>query len=544
MTRSTPISRLVRKVAPILAIICGFVSLMVYLFFFEFVFSAKLYLGAACVFAGLWAFSSRDSIRRSFEKTFAAGVPSFVLDTASVVVIVALVFSIADNHKAVFDLTINRSFTLSPFSERVIEGLDRRIEIIGFVRGDDPRITMARDLLSQYDTASDRIDTRIIDPGASPAEAARYGRNVESRIMVRCGSRQEWSGSWREQSITGLIVRATSAVQPKVRFLTGHGERPISGGAPSGLSQAAQYLRFDGFDVTPLDVLSGRQVPTDASVVVAAAPIVDLLPPEVAAMRDYLASGGKMLLLVEPDGAATFSQLLEDIGLEVLSGEVIDPASNVFNDPCTPAVSRTGQLANPIAAGLPAVFFPGASPIKALKSRSTEVDLDGILVSSPASYMLSGDGRPGSEPILGPFYLSASVEAPAAFFEKPPRVAPPNSTAEKGEAPSLLSHPGVVEQLRRARRVVGEKRARLVVIADADFASNRFIDELGNRQLFTSSVKWLAESDDIASIPSKSRRSGRMVLTSLDLNVIKFVSIVLFPLLPLLAGGVVWWRRR
>ncbi len=544
MTRSTPSSRLVRKVAPVLAIICGFVSLMIYLFFFEFVFSAKLYLAAAFVFACLWALSSRESISRSFRKLLAAGVLSFVLDTASVVVIAAVVFSITDNHKAVFDLTVNESFTLSPFSEKVIEGLDRQIEIIGFVRADDPRITTARDLLSQFDTASDRIDTRIIDPDASPAEAARYGRNLEGKVVVRYGTRQEWSASWREQSITGLIVRATNASRPRVCFLTGHGERPISGGAPDGLSQAAQYLQFDGFDATSLNLLSGRRIPTDASVVVASAPSVDLLPTEVKAMRDYLASSGSMLLLIEPDGAATFAQLLNEVGLEVLPGEVIDPACNVFNDPRSPAVSRAGQLSNPIAAGLPAVFFPGASPIKPLKSRSAEVDLDGILISSPQSYVLSGDGRPGSEPILGPFYLAASVEAPAAFFEKPSREEPPASPPEKGEAPSLLSHPGVVEQMRRARRLAGEKRARLVVIADTDFASNQFIDELGNRQLLISSVKWLAESDDVVSIPHKSRRSGRIVLTSLDLNVIKFVSIVLFPLLPLLAGAVVWWRRR
>lgn len=544
MTPPTALSRLVRKVAPVLAIICGFVSLMVYLFFFEFVFSAKLYLGAACFFAGLWALSNRESIRRSFEKTFAAGVWSFAVDVAAVIVIAALLFKIADNHKVVADLTVNQTFTLSETSERVIESLDQQVEIIGFVRGDDPRITIARDLLSQYDIASDYIHTRIIDPDASPAEAGRYGRDVEGRIMVRSGSRQEWSSSWREQSITGLVVRVRSTMRPIVCFLTGHGERPISGAAPFGLSQATQYLKFDGFDVTPLDILSGHQVPTDASVVVAAAPSVNLLPAEAESLRDYLASGGAMLLLIEQRGAALIPQLLEEVGLEVLSGEVIDPASNVFSDPRSPAVSKAGQLSNPIAAGLPAVFFPGASPIKPLKSRPLELDLDGILASSPASYVLSENNRPGSEPILGPFYLAASVEAPAAFFDKPSSAAHPDSPSKPNEAPSLLSHPGVLDQLRKARRLSGQRRARLVVIADADFASNQFIDELGNRHLFISSVKWLAESDDIASIPSKSRRLGRLVLTSLDLNVIKFVSIVLLPLLALLAGGVVWWRRR
>ena len=229
MMSTTPISRLVRKVAPVLAIICGFVALMIYLFFFRLVFSAILYLVAACVFAGLWALTRRESIGRSFRKLFAVGVLSFALDIASVVVIAAVLFSIAENHRAVFDLTVGESFTLSSSSMKVIERLDRQVEIVGFVRGDDPRATVARDLLSQYDIASDRIDTRIVDPDANPAEAARYGRDVEGKVMVRCGAKQEWSGSWREQSITGLIVRAVSDSRSMVCFLTGHGERPISG---------------------------------------------------------------------------------------------------------------------------------------------------------------------------------------------------------------------------------------------------------------------------------------------------------------------------
>lgn len=544
MTSLVAISRLVRKVAPVLAIICAFVSLMIYLFFFEFVFSAMLYLAAACVFAGLWVLSNRSSFGRSLRRMSAAGVLPFVLDTASAIVIVAVLFSIADNHKAVFDLTVNETFTLSPSTIKVIERLDRPVEIIGFVRGDDPHITTARDLLSQYDAVSDRIDTRIIDPDASPAEAARYGRNAQGRVLVRCGDRQEWSASWREQSITGLIVRATSALRRKVCFLTGHGERPVSGAGPDGFSQAAEYLEFEGLDAAPLEFLSGQRVPTDASVVVAAALKVDLMPAEMAALRDYMASGGGMLVLLEPNGPATLSQLLDEVGLEVLPGEVIDPASNVFNDPLTPAVSRAGQLSNPIADGLPAVFFPGASAIKPLRSRSAEIDFEGFLISSPTSYSLSAEGQPGAEPILGPFFLAASVEAPASFFRKSRKIEPTGTLVGANEAPSSPPRPEVLVQLDRATRLAGQKRARLVVVADADFASNRFIDELGNRQLFVSAVKWLAETEDVASIPQKSPRLGRMILTSLDLNVIKFVSIVLFPLMPLMVGGVVWWRRR
>ncbi|HUT03410.1 MAG TPA: Gldg family protein [bacterium] len=536
--------RALGRVSPALAVLCGFVALMIYLFFLQFVFSAKLYLGAACVFAGLWALSRRESIERSFKKVLAAGALSFALDVASAAAIVVLSFYIFNQHKRVLDLTVNDSFTLSRFSQSMIAKLDRDIEMIGFLRANDPRITQAKDLLSQYDIASDLIKTRIIDPELSPTETARYGRDVQGKIMVRGGTNEEWSSSWQEQSVTGLIVRATSDSRPGIYFLSGHGERSVLGSAPTDLSQAAQYLRFDGFEVARLDLTSGQRVPTNASVVVLAAPTANFLPTESESLEDYLSHGGRMLFLLEPDMPDGVSQLLAQLGLRTLGGEVIDPASNVFHDPRTPAVTGTGKLGHPIATGLAGVFFPGASPIAPLKTRSPDVDVRGILLSSPASYVMSEDSDRGSEPILGPFYLAVSAEAPANALGLASKKEGRNSTAEGRGAPGLPSHPGLLKGMRRAKKIAGGKYARIVAIADVDFAANRFIDQFGNAQLVLSAVKWLSQSDEIVSIPHKGRRLGRMVLTSIDLNVIKFISIVLLPLSVAAAGAIVWYRKR
>nr|HDM59930.1 hypothetical protein [Bacillota bacterium] len=544
MTAGKTLLRSLGKVSPILAVLCGFVALMIYLFFLQFVFSAKLYLAAACVFAGLAALSRRESIARSFKKVIAAGALSFTLDIVSAAAIVVLAFAIFEQHRTVLDLTVNETFTLSRFSQSVIAKLNKNIEMIGFLRADDPRITQARDLLSQYDVASDLIKTRIIDPELSPTEAARYGRDAQGKIMVRCGSREEWSSSWREQSVTGLIVRVTSDSRPAIYFLSGHGERSIVGSALTDLSQAAQYLRFDGFDAAALDLTSGESVPTNASVVVLAAPKANFLPVETGALENYLSHGGRMLFLLEPKMPVAISQLLAEVGLKTLGGEVIDPVSNVFHDPRTPAVTRPGRLRHPIATGLAGVFFPGASPITRLKTRSPEVDIRGILLSSAASYVMSEDSKRGSEPILGPFYLAVSAEAPASALELAGKDEARSLAPEGRGTPGLQSHPGFEAAMRRARKALRGRYARIVAIADADFASNRFIDQFGNAQLFLSAVKWLSQSDEIMSIPHKSRHLGQMVLTSLDLNVIKFVSIVLLPLVAAAAGAIVWYQKR
>lgn len=544
MTARKKALRALGRVSPALAVLSGFVALMIYLFFLRLVFSAKLYLVAACVFAGLWALARRESIARSFKKVLAAGALSFALDVASAAALVVLAFCIFEHHRTVLDLTVNDSFTLSRFSQSIIAKLDRDIEMIGFLRADDPRITQVKDLLSQYDIASDLIKTRIIDPELSPTETARYGRDVQGKIMVRGGTNEEWSSSWQEQSVTGLIVRATSDSRPGIYFLSGHGERSVLGSAPTDLSQAAQYLRFDGFEVARLELTSGQRVPANASVVVSAAPTANFLPAESESLEDYLSHGGRILFLLEPKAPAGVLQLLAEMGLKTLRGEVIDPASNVFHDPRTPAVTGTWMLGHPIATGLPGVFFPGASPITSLETCSPEVDVRGILLSSPASYVMSEDSERGSEPILGPFYLAVSAEAPASALELARKHEGGNSTVKGSGTPGLLSHPGLVKEMRKARKEMGGRHARIVAIADVDFAANRFIEQFGNAQLLLSAVKWLSQSDEVASIPHKGRRLGRMVLTSLDLNVIKFISIVLLPLSVAAAGAIIWYRKR
>ena len=543
MTSSSIVSSLGSKIAPAVAMLCAFIALCIYLFFFELVFSAKLFLFASLAFGVIWAVSRRASIGRALRRLFGAGAFSFAIEAISAVVILAVLLGISVNHKAAWDWTVNDSFTLSSSSMKLVKNLAQPVQIIGFLRSDDPRRTRARDLFAQYEQASDLIQTRIIDPDRNPAEAMRYGGDVYGRAVVRCAKREEWSSSWTEQSLSGIIARASSDYRQKVYFVTGHGEREIDTRVERSLSQAALDLTLENYDIARFEFPSQLPFPTDASVVILPAPRVDYLPDAVASLKSYLSSGGRILMLLEPGGAVPLSGTLSALGLDILPAQVIDPASHVFGDPNVPAISRAGQLASPIASGLPGVFFPGARAIRPSNSRPIEADSKGILLSSASSYAVRQGAPSGSEPIMGPFFLAASVESPVSLLERLWDDSGENQDALKAKQNRLM-HPNLAEQLRRAGKLGHGRYARIVVISDADFASNRFIDQLGNQQLFLAAVKWLSERDDIALIPRAANRESKLLLTSLELNVVKFVSIVLFPLLAAAVGAAVWWRRR
>jgi len=524
-------ARILCTVATPLAIFCAFLALCIYLFFLELVFSAELYLVAAAAFAVISAACRYRAIERAVGRLWRAGVISFAIDIISLAAIVAVLYLWAANHSKAFDLTVNNRFTLSQATRQILAKLDQPVGIIGFLSEKDPRIGIARDLLFEYRKASRLVSTRLIDPQTHPAEARRLGLKRYGMVLVSCGQRKEWSAVWDERSITGLIRRAVWPARQSIYFLTGHGERSVEGLGRQALSEAAQSLFFESFEVKTVNLLTSRAVPTDASVIVAAAPRLSYLTEELQLLRSYLSAGGRLLILAESYSAHVVNPIVRTLGARVMPLQVIDPARNVWGDARTPAVGRQTSSSIPVVAGLATTCFPGASPIRLRESRPLVLNAHGILRTSLTSYALPPDAKPGTEPIQGPFYLGATIEAPAEALAK--LLAGQPTAKTPGQARPTLPADAAPARF-----------SRIVVIGDADFASNGFIDRLGNEQLFVSSIKWLAEKHTIASIPAKPRRPDRLTLTNIELNVIKFVSIILLPLAVLMTGLAVSWKRR
>jgi ABC-type uncharacterized transport system involved in gliding motility auxiliary subunit len=85
---------------------------------------------------------------------------------------------------------------------------------------------------------------------------------------------------------------------------------------------------------------------------------------------------------------------------------------------------------------------------------------------------------------------------------------------------------------------------RLVLVGDADFAANEFVRSLGNGTLILNAVNWLAEEESLIAIGPKSTQPRNVFLSQVQANATLFVSVILIPLVLLLAGVVVWWQRR
>jgi len=85
---------------------------------------------------------------------------------------------------------------------------------------------------------------------------------------------------------------------------------------------------------------------------------------------------------------------------------------------------------------------------------------------------------------------------------------------------------------------------RVVVVGDADFASNALLGFQGNQDFFLNTVAWLAEDADLISIRAKEPDDQRLFLTQVQQQNVKWIALALIPGFFVVMGIATWWRRR
>ena len=84
-------------------------------------------------------------------------------------------------HPLRVDLSPERVYTLSPHARRILEGLDRDVHVTVFVRSEDARTPVLKDLLWRVGSASRRVRYNFVDLNRSPALA----RSVHASMARR-----------------------------------------------------------------------------------------------------------------------------------------------------------------------------------------------------------------------------------------------------------------------------------------------------------------------------------------------------------------------
>jgi ABC-type uncharacterized transport system involved in gliding motility auxiliary subunit len=360
------------------------------------------------------------------------------------------------------DLSPERRYVLSEHARQILAALDRPVELVAFLRADDPRNRDIEDLLGRIRAAAPQVDTRVRDLNRNPALARQYGVDAFGSVVVASGDLRRDVSNPTEQTLMAAIIQVTRPARRRVYFSAGHGERSIADrDRRSGYLSAQVALINELYEVDEVALDSQTPVPADAAALVVAAPRRDLPIGALRQIEAYLHRGGGVLVLLEPGNAApSLTALLRRYGIAVSDDIVLDDSDRMFaGDLLTLTVSERAPD-HPVTATLTAPpLMSGIRAIRAVASDSTASGAN-ILSSGPSSWQT---------PEL------AALDGAAAEF------VPGRDT--RGPVPVGVSV---------LVRGEGERRGRLLVYGDADFASNLLLDYLGNRDLLLNSVNWLS----------------------------------------------------
>jgi ABC-type uncharacterized transport system involved in gliding motility auxiliary subunit len=85
---------------------------------------------------------------------------------------------------------------------------------------------------------------------------------------------------------------------------------------------------------------------------------------------------------------------------------------------------------------------------------------------------------------------------------------------------------------------------RAVVIGDGDFLSNSFLGNGGNRALGERVFDWLLGDDKLVDLPPRGAPDRILQISQGKLSALSVGFLIVLPLLLLLIGGLIAWRRR
>lgn len=433
--------------------------------------------------------------------------------TVYILVVIAIVAGanwLANANNKSFDTTANKRFSLSDATKKTVENLKGDVNITYFDK--TSAFENARATLDRYKDLSSKIKLTFIDPEKKP-EIARLA-HVQSfgSIFVDYGNKHEEAKALSEEEITGALKRAMTSGVRTACFVSGSGEGSINDSEREGYSRFKDLLEKSSVKTKELPMLQKAEVDKDCTILVVNGPTHDYIPPVHDAIKKYVDDGGKALIMFTPaipdksgssDGEPSLVKMVGDWGVTVDNDLVYDvgPYSQVFGE-AAPVVGHYGTHAIVKDMGRTATVFP--------LSRSLAIKAD----------------KPGLEKLFETSDTSYETDN-----LKPPIKLNPDKD-KKG--PFTLGVAGTVNG-----------KARIVVLGSSSWVSNSALSyPTANKDLALNMVNWLTADESLISIPSKEPEDRRIMLSGRQMSMVALTSVIFLPLLVVLSGFAVWWKRR
>lgn len=469
------------------------------------------------------------------KKTFSLGAYS------SVMIVVVLALAVIVNlgagqlpEDAVnFDVTSQRLYSLTDDTRKVLAGLDKDVSIHVLVAEADQDATVGR-TLSRIASATEHVSLDYVDPSIDPTFMQKYttADNIYlNSVVVESGDKYRvinypdlyqrssnvftgettTTGYDAEGQLISAIAYVTADMKPKVYILTGHGENALDEGFVSALDKL-------NIDHAELNLLLNDTVPEDAQAVIINCPRTDLSEDDMNKLISFADNGGNIVAVTcfeaDPD-MKNFPGLLAHFGVTAEPGLVLDSDYDNYYQAevyLLPNVLYDETITKSILQGNGYVFVPYAQALTHGESTDAIKYTDLMKTSGEA-------------------YLRRDVDISANDFsatDKDEKAAYP-----VGIRADLLDENGEVKS-------TGVFYSSLFVFstsADQQVSGS-------NTKLFNGTLSAVTDGDVTVSVPVKTFTDDKLMINTKVARNLSLLLVAAVPVVILLAGFVMWMKRR
>lgn len=496
-------------------------------------------------------------------RRFQIGV-NVLVQVVLAIFLVFLVNAFAFRHYKRWDLSREQKYALSDKTKRFLSTIKGKVRITVFFSPNTPITGDVQNLLTEYQyAAKGKIDVENIDPQRNLSRAKEIfdkykvvsdeslvvidyeGRNktVKASDMAEIdqsgmafGEGPRVTAFKGEQAITGALIDLVEGKKNSIGYITGHKEPPIAETpSPAALGQPQQpaspisvlktFIENENIKFQELNLFDVPAIPAETKTIFINGPQYDFSDREMKLLRDFWDKQGRILLLLDPSTKTPkLNAFLNDLGVKV-------------NDDRLMAFVRTGIQELALVRDVQARFL-GSSPITKKLADARAIFFGGTCSLTPEPLRVRAAN----------IRVERLIEAEKGYFAETDYNTTDQAKLQedaKKDTANPLTIGVSIEKGGSADERVQMNSSRMVVVSNATFVQdNALTQDQQGLDFISGSVNWLLSREQLIGIAPKVPQTLTFNLTEDQLRGMRWIVLVLMPLLFVVLGSAVWWKRR
>jgi hypothetical protein len=484
-----------------------------------------------------------------------------LVQIAILLVLAVMVNYLGFEHYRRWDLTRDQKFALSDKTKRFLQSMKGKARITVLFLPSNSIASDVQGMLTEFQyAAKKKLDVEHINLERNPTRAKELlnkykvvtgedlliidyeGRNktVKASEMAEIDPGQPMFGDppkvlafKGEQAVTSALMELVEGTKNTLGYVVGHKEPSIAEAPPpnpmapetksSPIKVVKTFIENENIKFQELNLFEVGSIPAELKTIVIAGPQYDFSDREINLLRDFWEKQGRILLLLDPAAKnPKLNAFLFELGVKV-------------NDDRLMAWAKTGIQEVALVRDVQGVFL-GNSPIT---KRFAEAR--GIFPGGTSSLGLEPERVRTANIRLQPLVQAEKGYWAETDYNSDDRAKFEANAAQNGDAIHAIA--ASIERGGSADERVQANSSRMVVVTNATFIEDASIQQQ-TLDFVSGGVNWLLNREQLIGIAPKVPQTLTFNLDDNALGNLRFMVLVLMPLIPAVIGFAVWWRRR